>query len=286
MPDIFRDDFENGKTPYTTPFNIPLLNGSSTVVQSAPTGMPALGSSCLQIDTLAVESVTYPGKPEFATQMVAVNTPLSEDVYISARVLLPNVGNMQPNDRFWFIIASSGMVGYIVRVGVRRESTDAPKWCMWCRGITTHRYGATIVTPSPNVVRIVVHYQASTGLYELFINDNLTPEISVTAPEATPALVEQVAFGIDKTGAVGVAYDPTGIYATRTFMDALVVATEYPDDLVQRLPKITVTVMIDNVEVIGVPVTLDGSTVKYTPDAVFDVPAGNHSVEVPPDISL
>lgn len=285
MPDLFRDDFENGKTPYVTSYNIPNQNGSSVVVQVAPAGMPVLNASCLQVDTLAVPNPTVAGPAE-ATNLVAVNVPTPDDIYVSVRILITQgIAELQTNDRIWYVILSNGMKGILARMGIRREGTAPPRWCLWARGLRGHMYGANVVSPTTSVIRVVLHFKASIGLYELYINDVL--EVSTTVADADGVIFpDQVALGVNKTGSTGTtSYEPTGIFTTQTFMDAVVIATEYPDDTIVTPPKLSVTVMVNGAPVNGVPVTLDG-VVQYSPAVFENVTPGLHDISVPPEIDL
>jgi hypothetical protein len=224
-----------------------------------------------------------------ANSQVYVNTSLSE-LYVRAYVYVAQgITALQRHDRFNFIrLTHNGWT--VAVVGIRREADMAPRWSLWylrkldktTSPVTydgTHTYGTKIVGAGDEGrwICIEIHYNAATGLYEVWIDGQL--EITMTVTPGYLPEVRALQAGISKPGASGQPYDPTGQYTIEVYGDEVIIADSYigPD---VEVPKLTVQSSPE----LGVPVYVDEQFVGNTPITVL-LSKGTHTVRVEQEVT-
>lgn len=273
MPVIFQDDFEVGTTPWYTQT---LINGTITFVTGGTLGMPTLGNSCIKCDTTA--ALDAQNRPAECRAIMMAHILSSTDVYVSAKIAVTQGMSLQPYDRIYFLTLYDSVGNIVVRFGLRNDGVSN-WWSMWSQGrllagLDPSMYGNAVV-PTTEVLRLVLHHRASDGLCEAYLNDQLM--LADTHPD--PSAITRVDVGINKPGASGVSYDPTGAYPVQAYFDDVIIASEYPGGGVVQ-PKITIQ---SNPE-LNVPVYVDDVFMGNTPIQV-QVPSGQHTVRVEPEVT-
>jgi hypothetical protein len=221
---------------------------------------------------------------DLARSQVYVNTSL-EDIYVRAYVYVAQgITALQRNDRFYLLRLMGADNNLTMSVGIRREADQAPRWCVWTRKTTMpyngdHIYGTTIVTAADQGrwICIEIHHNRATGLYEVWIDGRL--EITRTVTPGDLPQVTALQVGINKTGATGTTYDPTGQYTIEVYADEVIIADSYigPD---VEVPKLTVQSSPE----LGVPVYVDDQFVGNTPISVL-LSKGTHTVRVDEEVT-
>ena len=207
MAVIFSDEFESGDL---SKWLQSIINGDIGVVQQPHKG------------TYAGYFRTNPSLAE--TRSVVYTEITASNVYARAYFFIAQgIGALQSNDRFYLIQFKGSAGNLVANIGIRREALEPTRWCMWCAGLNTHRYGESAISTTPRWICVELHYDRAAGIFEVWIDGNL--EITVTAP--APVDVARVEFGIQKTGATGTAFDPTGQYIIEVHGDECVIADQY-----------------------------------------------------------
>lgn len=271
MTRIFEDGFEAGS----------LWTGTQVVNGLTPsvTAFPFKG-------TYSARFLTNPTLLGAKSQLY-INTNNLSDVYARAYVYIKpgGISALQTHDRYYLI--KLNYQGYqVALVGIRREGTALPHWVLWrltqfdstTSPVTyngSHVYGSTIVDAGDEGrwICIEVHYKAALGLYEVWIDGVL--EITQTVASTSLPPITNISLGIQKTGATGTAYDPTGQYTIEVFGDDFVIADSYIGPIIVANPKITVNSSPE----LNVPVYIDNQLAGNTPMTV-ELQSGTHTVRV------
>jgi hypothetical protein len=211
----------SGAVWFKTGFEASLMNdwyyyNSNGAVPATDSSIKRSGISSVKFSTSATLSEASSVIRKQLTSSVSSSICASGYFFVSA----PTLTNLQANDRFYLIrLLSSGSL--VAAVGVRCEGVDSLRWCLWrfsssgCGQV----YGS-VVSAVPAWTNVQVSLSGVDGSCQVWVNGNL--EVSVAGLSGLPNLTT-VEFGISKSGAVGVSYDPTSKYVCTVNMDDLTI---------------------------------------------------------------
>lgn len=280
MARLFENGFEEGST---SAYDSQILANGTLIVQST---WKHAGNYALQAHTTPTLAA--------ANAQVRKNLATAQaEVYIRAYAYITSGPTlMTSNDRF-YLIATQCTDNQGPLIGLRREASAPLAWVMWYRRGTTPNFGihtySAAVDPANMMNRwlcLELHYNKNTGVQELYVDGMLTIHVDPTVdPLIVPTqltLVTQAMFGINKSGASGSAYDPTGQYDIDAIMDDVVIGQEYVGPT--TLPPTNPTLTVNSSPEINTPVYVDGVFVGTTPVSV-QIASGTHIVHVESEVT-